>query len=150
MARYFRHLEGLQNTSQMGNTIYHSNVSGIQHVFCTNEQIATQFYILEFLIRISACSDMQCSEHEVCHSLAAVGVPQGVSLDQLEPERLILKGTVRVTWSPPTDLCGLTNPQYTIQYGTSTSTATTHPSTPSSSPLVITDLAVGQKYFVTV
>ena len=58
--------------------------------------------------------------------LAAVCAPQGVSL-----ERLILQGAVRVTWSPPTDLCGLTNPQYTIQYGRTTSTPTTHPSTPS-------------------
>ena len=41
-------------------------------------------------------------------SLTAVGAPQGVSL-----ERLVLQGAVRVTWSPPTDLCGLTNPQYT-------------------------------------
>ena len=78
-------------------------------------------------------------------SLAAVGVPQGVSL-----ERLILQGTVRVTWSPPTDLCGLTNPQYTIQYGRTTSTPTTHPSTPSSSPFDITGLEVGQEYFVRV
>ena len=78
-------------------------------------------------------------------SLAAVGVPQGVSL-----ERLILQGAVRVTWSSPTDLCGLTNPQYTIQYGKTTSTPTTHPSTPSSSPFNITDLEVGQQYFVRV
>ena len=76
-------------------------------------------------------------------SLAAVGAPQGVSL-----ERLILQGAVRVTWSPPTDLCGLTNPQYTIQYGRTTSTPTTHPSTPSSSPFNITGLEVGQEYFV--
>ena len=78
-------------------------------------------------------------------SLAAVGAPQGVSL-----ERLILQGAVRVTWSPPTDLCGLTNPQYTIQYGRTTSTPTTHPSTPSSSPFNITGLEVGQEYFVRV
>ena len=78
-------------------------------------------------------------------SLAAVGAPQGVSL-----ERLILQGAVRVTWSPPTDLCGLTNPQYTIQYGRSTSTPTTHSSTPSSSPFDITGLEVGQEYFVSV
>ena len=55
-------------------------------------------------------------------SLAAVGVLQEVSL-----ERLVLQGAVRVTWSPPTDLCGLTNPQYTIEYGRTTSTPTTHP-----------------------
>ena len=78
-------------------------------------------------------------------SLAVVGAPQGVSL-----ERLILQGAVRVTWSPPTDLCGLTNPQYTIQYGKSKSTPTNHPSTPSSSPFDITDLEVGQEYFVRV
>ena len=53
-------------------------------------------------------------------------------------------------WSPPTDLCGLTNPQYTIQYGRNTTTPTTHPSTPSSSPLVIIGLEVGQEYFVRV
>ena len=76
-------------------------------------------------------------------SLAAVGAPQGVSL-----ERLVLQGAVRVTWSPPTDLCGLTNPQYTIQYGRSTSTPTAHSSTPSSSPFDITGLEVGQEYFV--
>ena len=77
--------------------------------------------------------------------LATVGAPQGVSL-----ERLVLQGAVRVTWSPPTDLCGLTNPQYTIQFGRTTSTPTTHPSTPSSSPVDITGLEVGQEYFVRV
>ena len=79
------------------------------------------------------------------NSLAAVGAPRMVSL-----ESLIVQGAVRVTWSPPADLCGLTNPQYTIQYGRTTSTSTTHPSTPSSSPLTITGLEVGQKYFVRV
>ena len=78
-------------------------------------------------------------------SLAPVGAPQGVSL-----ERLILQGAVRVTWSPPTDLCGLTNPQYTIEYGRTTSNPTTHPSMPSSSPFDITDLEVGQEYLVRV
>ena len=78
-------------------------------------------------------------------SLAAVGAPQGVSLEQL-----VLQWAVRVTWSPPTDLCGLTNPQYTIQYGKTTSTPTTHSSMPSSSPLVITGLAVGQEYYIRV
>ena len=78
-------------------------------------------------------------------SLAAVGAPQEVSLD-----RLVLQGAVRVTWSPPTDLCGLTNPQYTIQFGRSTSTPTTHSSTPSSSPFDLTGLDVGQEYFVRV
>ena len=77
-------------------------------------------------------------------SLAAVGAPRDVSL-----ESLILQA-VSVTWSPPTDLCGLTNPQYTIQYGRTTSTPTTHPSTPSSSPFDITGLEVGQEYFVRV
>ena len=77
--------------------------------------------------------------------LAAVGDPRMVSLAPL-PTR----GAVRVTWSPPTDLCGLTNPQYTIQYGRTTSTLTTHASTPSSSPFDITDLEVGQEYFVRV
>ena len=78
-------------------------------------------------------------------SIAAVGAPQGVSL-----ELLSLQGAVRVTWSPPTDLCGLTNPQYTIQYGMTTATPTTHPSTPSSSPFTITGLEAGQEYFVRV
>ena len=66
----------------------------------------------------------------------------------LEP--LTMQAAVRVTWSPPADLCGLTNPQYTIQYEKNTSTPTTHSSTPSSSPLTITGLEVGQKYFVRV
>ena len=66
----------------------------------------------------------------------------------LEP--LTMRGAVRVTWSPPADLCGLTNPQYTIQYGRTTPSPTTHPSTPSSSPLTITRLEVGQQYFVRV
>ena len=66
----------------------------------------------------------------------------------LEP--LTTRGAVRVTWSPPSDLCGLTDPQYTIQYGRNTSTPTTHPSTPSSSPIDITGLEVGQEYFVRV
>jgi len=79
------------------------------------------------------------------HFLAAVGVPRMVSLAPLAT-----RGAVRVTWSPPTDLCGLTNPQYTIQYGTTTSTPTTHSSTPSSSPFDITDLEVGQEYSVRV
>ena len=78
-------------------------------------------------------------------SLAPVGAPQGVSL-----ERLILQGAVRVTWSPPTDLCGLTNPQYTIQYRRSTATPTTYPSMPPSSPFDITDLEVGQEYSIRV
>ena len=82
----------------------------------------------------------------MCDTLvAAVGAPRDVSL-----ERLILQGAVRVTWSPPTDLCGLTNPQYTIQYRRTTSTPTTHSSTPSSSPFDITGLEVGQEYFVRV
>ena len=76
-------------------------------------------------------------------SLAAVGAPRMVSLAPL-PTR----GAVRVTWSSPTDLCGLTNPQYTIQYGRTTSTPSTHPSMPSSSPFDITGLEVGQEYFV--
>ena len=63
---------------------------------------------------------------------------------------LTTQGAVRVTWSPPSDLCGLTNPQYTIQYGKSTSTYATAFSTPSSSQLDITDLEVGQEYFVRV
>ena len=52
---------------------------------------------------------------------ATVVAPQMVS-----PEPLTSQGAVRVTWSPPADLCGLTNPQYTIQYGRKTSTLTTH------------------------
>ena len=78
-------------------------------------------------------------------SLAAVGVPRMVSL-----EPLTTRGAVRVTWLPPSDLCGLTNPQYTIQYGRTTTTPTTHPSMPSSSPFDITGLEVGQEYFVRV
>ena len=61
---------------------------------------------------------------------------------------LATRGKIRVTWSPPSDLCGLTNPQYTIQYGKSTSTYATTVSTPSSSQLDITGLEVGQLYFV--
>ena len=79
----------------------------------------------------------------MCGSLATA--PWTVSL-----EPLTTRGAVRVTWSPPADLCGLTNPQYTIQYGRTTSTSTTHPSTPSSSPLTITGLEVGEEYFVRV
>ena len=79
------------------------------------------------------------------HFLAAVGAPRMVSLAPL-PTR----GVVRVTWTLPTHLCGLTNPQYTIQYARSTSTPTTHPSTPSSSPFDITGLEVGQEYFARV
>ena len=74
-----------------------------------------------------------------------MGNPRDVSLAPL-PTR----GAVRVTWSPPTVLCDLTNPQYTIQYGRSKSTPTTHPSMPSTSPFNITGLEVGQKYFVRV
>ena len=73
----------------------------------------------------------------------AVGAPRMISL-----EPLTTQGAVKVTWSPPTELCGLTNPQYTIQYGRNTSTPTTHPSTPSSSPFNITGLEEGQEYFV--
>ena len=100
---------------------------------------------------ISTCSDiliavsMKCVTTCVVTSPAAVGAPQGVSL-----ERLILQGAVRVTWSPPSDLCGLTNLQYTIQYGRTTSTPATHSSMPSSSPFSITGLEVGQEYFVRV
>ena len=74
---------------------------------------------------------------------AAVGAPQMVSL-----EPLTMRGALRVTWSPPADLCGLT--QYTIQYGRTTSTPTTHSSTLSSSPLTVTGLEVGEEYFVRV
>ena len=79
------------------------------------------------------------------HFLAAVGAPRMISL-----EPLTTRGAIRVTWSPPTDLCGLTNPQYTIQYGRTMSTSTIHPSTPSSSPFNIKGLEVGQEYFVRV
>ena len=91
----------------------------------------------------SACVNFGCCNICPFSFLAAVGAPHMVSLAPL-PTR----GAVRVTWSPPTALCGLTNPQYTIQYGRTTSTPTTLPSTPSSSPLDITDLEVGQEYFV--
>ena len=87
----------------------------------------------------------KCANSAAAAAAAAVSAPQTVSL-----ESLILQGAVRVTWSPPADLCGLTNPQYTIQYGRTTSTPTTHPSTPSSSPLTITGLEVGEEYFVRV
>ena len=108
-------------------------------------------YNIQNFAYISTCSNMliavsmKCVTTCVATSPAAVGAPQGVSL-----ERLILQGAVRVTWSAPTDLCGLTNPQYTIQYGKSTSTPTTHSSMPSSSPFNITGLEVGQEYFVRV
>ena len=76
---------------------------------------------------------------------AAVGAPLSVSL-----EPLASRGAIRVNWSHPSNLCGVTNPQYSIQYGTTTSTHTTLPSTPSSSPHNITGLSVGQQYFVRV
>ena len=76
-------------------------------------------------------------------SPAAVGAPHMVSLATLHT-----RGAVRVTWTPPTNLCGLNNPKYTIQYGRTTSTPTTHPSMASSSPFNITGLEVGQEYFV--
>ena len=63
---------------------------------------------------------------------------------------LASRGAVRVSWSAPADLCGLTNPQYIIQYGMTTSLYTNHTSMPTSSPLNITGLAVGQEYFVRV
>ena len=66
----------------------------------------------------------------------------------LEP--LASQGAIRVTWSPPADLCGLTNPQYIIQYGVTLSSFTTHLSRPSSSPFTITGLTTGQQYFVRV
>ena len=69
-------------------------------------------------------------------------------MDSLAP--VPTRGAVRVTWSPPTDLCGLTNPQYTIQYGKSKSTPTTHSSMPSSSTFNITGQEVGQEYSVRV
>ena len=78
-------------------------------------------------------------------SFAAVGAPRDVSLVPLTSQ-----GAITVTWSPPKDLCGLTYQQYTIQYGRTTSTPTTHPSTPSSPPFNITGLEVGQEYFVRV
>ena len=92
---------------------------------------------------MSSCYVLTLAALKSVHFLVAVGAPQMVSL-----EPLTTRGAVRVTWSPPTDLCGLTNPQYTIQYGRTTSTSTTHPSTPSSSPFNITGLEVGQQYFV--
>ena len=85
-----------------------------------------------------------CASFLVPTSLAAVGASIMVSL------ALPTRGAVRITWSPPTDLCGLTNPQYTIQYWRSTSTLTTHPSMPSSSPFNITGLDVRQQYSVRV
>ena len=94
---------------------------------------------------MSSCYVLTLAALKSVHFLAAVGVPRMVSL-----EPLTTQGAVRVTWSPPTDLCGLTNPQYTIQYGRTTSSPTTHPSTPSSSPFNIKGLEVGQQYFVRV
>ena len=76
---------------------------------------------------------------------AAVGAPLSVSL-----EPLASRGVIRVNWSPPSNLCGVTNPQYRIQYGTTTSSYTALPNTPSSSPHNITGLSVGQQYFVRV
>ena len=78
-------------------------------------------------------------------SHAAVGAPIMVSLAPI-----LTRGAVRVTWSPPTNLCGLTNPQYTIEYGLTTATPATHSRTTSSSPFDITGLEVGQQYFVRV
>ena len=65
-------------------------------------------------------------------------------------ESLSSRGAVKVTWSPPADLCGLTNPQYTIHYRRTTSSPTTHSSMASSSPFTITGLEVGEEYFVRV
>ena len=79
----------------------------------------------------------------VCHVydlFAAVGAPRSVSLEPL-PSR----GAIRVNWSPPSNLCGVTNPQYRIQHGINTSSYAT---LPSSSPHNITGLSVGQQYFV--
>ena len=61
---------------------------------------------------------------------------------------LVSRGVVRVNWSPPSDVCGLTDPLYIIQYGKSQSSYTTLQSTPSSSPYNITGLSVGQQYYV--
>ena len=74
-----------------------------------------------------------------------VAPPRMVTLEPLASQ-----GAIRVTWSHPADLCGLTNPQYIIQYGLTESSFTTHPSTPSSSPFTITGLTTGQQYFVRV
>ena len=76
-------------------------------------------------------------------SHAAVSAPIMVSLVPI-----LTRGAVRVIWSPPTDLCGLTHPQYTIEYGLTASTPATHSRTTSSSPFDITGLEVGQQYFV--
>ena len=91
---------------------------------------------------------MQLYTVTVCHVyglFAAVGAPLSVSL-----EPLASRGAIRVNWSPPSNLCGVTNPQYRIQYGTTTSSYTTLRSTPSSSSHTITGLSVGQQYFVRV
>ena len=94
---------------------------------------------------------MQCQNTSTCSETIQVPipllqwVPHTVSLQPLAS-----RGTFSVNWSPPTDLCGLTNPQYIIQYGTTTSSYTNHTRTPTSSPLSITGLAVGQEYFVSV
>ena len=102
-------------------------------------------FLLEFHSIISSThSKFKWSEAKICH-LAAVSAPIIVSL-----KPLTIRGAVRVTWSPPTDLCGLNNPQYTIQYGRNTSTYTTTFSTPSSSQFDITGLEVGQVYSVRV
>ena len=105
--------------------------------------------MLEILHYMAIRVVLQCNYTvTVCHVyglFAAVGAPRSVSSEPL-PSR----GAIRVSWSPPSNLCGVTNPQYRIQYGTTTSSYTTHPSTPSSSPHDITGLSVGQQYFVRV
>ena len=55
-----------------------------------------------------------------------------------------------MTWSPPADLCGLTNPHYVIQYGTFRSSFTNVAQTHSSPPVSIMGLNVNREYFVRV
>ena len=111
------------------------------------ESNTTTLYICTYVILNSKHTNVIVFVHSDLFpaSPAAVGAPIMFSLAPM-PTR----GAVRVTWSSPTNLCGLTNPQYTIEYGLSTATPTTHPSTPSSSPFDITGLEVGQEYFVRV
>ena len=100
--------------------LYHSNASGIQHVFCTNEQIDTQFCINLGIPhskdRISACSDM----------------------------------LMQWTWSVSLPLLQWVSHRGLIGEADTARSSQGHPRMPSSSPFDITCLEVGQEYFVRV
>ena len=88
---------------------------------------------------------LQYTPRTKLYSPLAVGAPRMVFV-----EPLASRGAIRVTWSPPADLCGLTNPHYVIQYGTSRSSFTNVTQTTSSPPVSIMELNVNRKYFVRV